>query len=233
MYKVIFKHPDQVYIYPKLLAAVNQVCNDFGKDAECVAGYRSLECQKATNAGVLATRKGSYQVKSGAVYTGTGSSRICWASAYGQSNHCYCIAMDMNGWFEDLSNKQLQKYGLYKPMAHEPWHITLAELVGIGEIQKKAIRDSVLKGVDKSMNIKEFQAIVGLTADGVPGPKTKEKAKEVLQVCQEILGNNFKTAEEVVKATQKSPSMWMQKLKTEKYLGAFVMNIINRMGGKV
>lgn len=51
MYKVIFKHPEQAYIYPKLLAAVNQACNDYGKDAECVAGYRSLECQKATNAG--------------------------------------------------------------------------------------------------------------------------------------------------------------------------------------
>jgi hypothetical protein len=135
MYKVIFKHPEQAYIYPKPLDAVNHVCNDFKKDAECSAGYRSLECQKATNAWVLQTRKGSYQTADGAVYTGKGTSRICWASAYGQSNHCFCIAMDMNGWFETLTNAQLKKYGLIKPMNHEPWHIQLIEHSGLTQAQ--------------------------------------------------------------------------------------------------
>lgn len=157
MYKAIFKHADQAYIYPKLLAAVNQVCADFKKDAECSSGYRTLECQKATAQIVLATRKGSYQVKNGAVYTGEGSDRICWASAYGESNHCFCIAMDMGGWFEELTNKQLAKYGLYKPMAHEPWHVTLSELVGIGKVQKEAIKDSVLNPpVDELKQALEF-----------------------------------------------------------------------------
>jgi len=231
MGKVIFKHPDQAYIYPKLLAAVNKVCADYKKDALCVAGYRSKECQIATNAGVLKTRKGSYQVKSGAVYTGTGSDRVCWASAYGQSNHCYCVAMDMNGWFEDLSNKQLQKYGLYKPMAHEPWHVTLSELVSIGQKQKEFIRDRVLKGANIDMTVTEFQAMTGLFEDGIPGKITQAKAKEVLQVCQQILGNDFKTAQETIIATQNSPSMWIDNLRTVKHLDAYTMNIVNRMNG--
>ncbi|WP_422784886.1 peptidoglycan-binding domain-containing protein [Ruminiclostridium cellulolyticum] len=45
------------------------------------------------------------------------------------------------------------------------------------------------------MIVKEFQSMVGLTADGVAGPKTKEKAKELLRVCQNILGNEYCTAE--------------------------------------
>jgi len=54
-----------------------------------------------------------------------------------------------------------------------------------------------------------------------------------LQVCQEILGNNFETAVEVVNATQSSPNIWIDKLKTIKYFDSFIMNIVKRMGGKV
>lgn len=231
MPKVVFKHSDQTYIYPKLLHAIYQVCIDYGKDAECSAGYRSLECQKATNALVLATRKGAYQLPNGAVYTGTGANKKCWASAYGQSNHCFCIAMDMNGWFEKLTNAQLKKYGLIKPVSHEPWHVTLIELVGISDSKKKIIRDAVLKGVKKDMNVTEFQVLAGLDCDGKAGDKTKAKAKEILQCCQSILGNDFKTAEETIKACMSSPSTWLQKLTTIPYFSNFVMNIVNRMKG--
>lgn len=141
MSKVIFKHKDQIYIYKKLLDAVNKLCEDYGKDALCVAGYRSLECQKATNAGVLAKCKTNYQKSNGAVYNAKGQ---CLASAYGQSNHCFTIALDFDGWIEDLTNAQLKKYGLVKPMDYEPWHVTLIELVGISDAKKIAIRDSVL-----------------------------------------------------------------------------------------
>ncbi|EMS72171.1 hypothetical protein [Ruminiclostridium cellobioparum] len=45
MNNVIFKHPDQAYIYKPLLDAVNKLCNDYKKNALCVAGYRSLAKQ--------------------------------------------------------------------------------------------------------------------------------------------------------------------------------------------
>lgn len=231
MYSVRFKHPDQAHIYPKLLTAVNRVCNDFKKNAECTAGYRSLECQKATARLVLAQNNGSYQLSDGSVYVGTGKSRRCLASAYGKSNHCFCIAMDIDGWFEKLTNEQLKKYGLIKPISYEPWHVQLIELSGISEEKKKVIRDSCLSG-GNDMNIMEFQALTGLEADGISGPKTKGKAKEVLQICQQILGNDFKTPEEVIRGTQGSPDLWLEKLNEIKYFDIFIMNITRKLGGK-
>lgn len=232
MYSVKFKHPEQACIFPKLLSAVNQVCNDFKKDAICTAGFRTLECQKATAKIVLAQNKGSYQLSDGSVYKGYGDNRKCLSSAYGKSNHCFCIAMDMNSWFESLTNDQLKKYGLIKPIDYEPWHVQLIEFMGISEEQKIAIRDLCLKGVDEDMTVKEFQTMTGLEADGVSGPKTQKEAKKVLQVCQEILGNKFSTVEEVINATQGSPDLWLSKLKEIKYFDSFILNIVKKMGGK-
>ncbi len=236
-YSVKFKYPDEYFVYPKLISAVNTLCEAKGKNCLCTSGYRSLEKQKIINAQSLAQRKkqGAYRItdpndkRYGAVYTPDGK---CWAGAYGKSNHCFCIAMDITDpWFNALKNAELKKYGLIKPMDHEPWHVQLLEHQGISQSQKEAIRDSVLKGVG-DMNVKEFQAMTGLTADGVTGPKTKAKAKEVLQCCQEILGNDFKTAEEVIKATQSKPGIWIGVIKTLKYFDSFIMNIVNKMGGR-
>lgn len=80
------------------------------------------------------------------------------------------------------------------------------------------------------MKVTEFQAMVGLKADGIAGPATKAKALEVLE---EILGNDFKTAEDVIKSTQTKPGDWLPKLKSEKYFRAFIMNIVKKMGGRV
>jgi hypothetical protein len=231
MYCVIFKHADQACVYPELLAAVNQVCNYFKKNAECSAGYRTLECQKATAKIVLSNNKGSYQLEDGSVYIGTGANKKCLASAYGKSNHCYGLAMDINGWFEDLTNVQLKKYGLIKPIAYEPWHVQLTEMTWISEAKKIAVRDSYLMKVGDNMEVKEFQAMTGLVADGVSGSKTKAKAEEVLNLCQKILENDFISAEEVIKATQNAPDMWLIKLKEIKFFDAFIMNIVNKMGG--
>ncbi|HEX2928048.1 MAG TPA: peptidoglycan-binding protein [Ruminiclostridium sp.] len=232
MYSVIFKHPDQAYIYPKLLSAVNRVCSDYKNNAECSSGYRSLQCQKDTAKLVLAQYKDSYQLEDGSVYIGTGSTKKCLAAAYGKSNHCFCIAMDINGWFEKLTNEQLKKYGLIKPIPYEPWHVQLIEHTGISEEQKIFIRNSCLKEEGLCMNIKEFQAMTGLQTDGISGPKTQSKAKEVLQVCQQILGYNFKTAEEIIKKTQNNPEFWLPKLKEIKYFDSFIMNIVKLLGGR-
>ena len=160
MYKVIFKHPEQAYIYQKLLDAVNKLCEDYKKNCTCVAGYRSLECQKATNAQVLATRKGAYQTSDGAVYTGTGADRKCWAAVYGKSNHCFCIAMDIDDeWFKALTNEQLKKFDLIKSMSYEPWHVQLIEHQGISQEKKIEIRDSVLKGKGDNVNTVEIPEV--------------------------------------------------------------------------
>lgn len=230
MYKVHFKYSDETYIIQKLINSVNALCTDKSKSCTCTSGYRSLEKQKIINAQKLTESKTNYQVASGAVYNAKGQ---CVAAAYGKSNHCYCIAMDIpNKWFKVLTNSELKKYGLIKPMSYEPWHVQLLEHNGITQAEKEAIRDSVLKGVDEDMDIKEFQTITGLTADGIAGLKTKAKAKEVLQCCQEILGLNYQTAEELIKSTQSSPDIWLTLLKVVKYFDLFLMNIYKKMRGE-
>jgi hypothetical protein len=230
MPQVKFKYKDEACVYPKLIQAVNALCSAKGRDCLCTSGYRSSEKQRAINAESLRSHKGAYQKPNGAVYTPDGK---CWAAAYGKSNHCFCIAMDItDDWFKKLTNTELKKYGLIKPMSYESWHVQLLEHQGITQTQKQAIRDSVIKGVE-DMNVSEFQTMTGLKADGIIGPKTKEKAKEILQCCQDILGNDFKTAEDVIEATQTKPGDWLPKLKSEKYFRAFIMNIVKKMGGRV
>ncbi|HEX2927706.1 MAG TPA: peptidoglycan-binding protein [Ruminiclostridium sp.] len=226
---VKFKYQDEAYIFPRLLNAVNILCIAKGRDCLCTSGYRSLEKQKTIAKEVLNGNPGSRQRDDGAVYDKNGQ---CLAAAYGKSNHCFCIAMDIgDSWFKALENAELKKFGLVKPMSHEPWHVQLLEHTGISQEQKEAIRDSILKGVNIDMTVREFQAMAGLSTDGIAGPKTREKAQEVLKICQTILGNEFKTAEEAVKATQKSPEIWLPKLKSQKYFPEFVMNIVEKMGG--
>lgn len=150
---VKFKHQYEKFIYQKLLVAINTLYVAKGKDCLCTSGYRSLEKQKIINKQVLDTRKGAYQLPSGAVYTGTGTDRKCWASAYGQSNHCYCISLDITDeWFKALSNDELKKRGLIKPIPYEPWHVQLLEHQGISQEEKIRIRDSVLSGKGENMN---------------------------------------------------------------------------------
>ena len=230
MPQVKFKYQDEACVYPKLIQAVNALCVEKRKNCLCTSGYRSSEKQRVINAESLRSHKGAYQKTNGAVYTPDGK---CWAAAYGKSNHCYCIAMDItDDWFKVLGNVELAKYGLIKPISYEPWHIQLLEHQGISQKQKESIRDSVLKGADEDMTVKEFQSAMGLTADGVAGTQTKEKAKEVLVCCQGILGLNFTTPEAAIKACMSKPDTWLEKLKTIDYFPAFVMNIVNKMGGK-
>ena len=229
-----FKHADQMNVYPKLIAAVNKLCEDKGRDCLCVAGYRSLACQIATAKQLSQTNKGSYQdtdPKSpyyGAVYNKDGQ-RI--GAAYGKSNHCFGLALDIEtAWFKKLTNKDLARYGLIKPMDYEDWHVELIETKGLSLENKKKLYESFKDG-DEYMDIKEFQQITGLAPDGIIGSKTKSKAKEVLEVCQQILGIDYKTPEELIKATMDSPAYWLNMLDNIKFFRDFITKLINKMKG--
>ena len=122
---------------------------------------------------------------------------------------------------------------MIKPISYEPWHVQLIEHQGISQVKKEQIRDSVLKGNgDDDMNVKEFQTITGLKADGIVGDNTKNKAKEMLQVCQEILGQNYKSATEAINGCMNSPNTWLNLMSKTKYFDSFVMNIVNKLCGK-
>ncbi len=227
---VKFKYTDESCVYPKLIAAVNALCAAKDKDCLCTSGYRSLEKQRIINQQVLSSNPGSRQLVNGAVYNTKGQ---CLAAAYGKSNHCCCIAMDItDDWFKKLTNVELKKYGLVKPMDYEPWHVQLLEHSNISQAQKETIRDACVKGVNSDMNIKDFQVLAGLQADGIAGPKTKEKLREMLQLCQSELGINFNTPEEVIKACTNKPETWLGRLESIPYFPSFIMSIVNKMGGK-
>jgi LAS superfamily LD-carboxypeptidase LdcB len=139
---VKFKYPDKTSVFPKLVSAINALCAAKGRSCTCTSGYRSLAKQKIINAQKLTESKENYQKTSGAVYNKDGK---CIAAAYGQSNHCYCIAMDISDeWYKALSNEEIKKFDLIKPMSYEPWHTQLIEHTGLTQTQKIAIRDSVL-----------------------------------------------------------------------------------------
>jgi hypothetical protein len=230
MSKINFKYSDEACVYPKLVAAMNALCAAKGKDALCTSGYRSLEKQKVINK-QSASLPGRIQRPDGSVYDKAGK---CWASAYGKSNHNYCIAMDISDeWFQNVTNSDLYKYGLFKPVAHELWHVQLLEHSGISQTQKEIIRDACIKGVCKDMDLKDFQVLAGLQPDGVNGPKTQVAAREALRACVKILGLDFKNAGEVIAETQNNPSMWMGYRKTIKYFDDFVMNIVKKMRGEI
>lgn len=144
---VKFKYPDETSVFPKLVSAINTLCAEYGNSCICTSGYRSLKKQKIINAQTLAKSKDNYQKPNGAVYNKQGQ---CLAAAYGKSNHCYCIAMDISDvWFKALTNKEIEKFGLVKPMSYEPWHVQLIEHTGLSLSQKIAIRESVL-GIKRS-----------------------------------------------------------------------------------
>jgi len=192
MSKVIFKYSDEAYIYKPLLDAINKLCADKGKDCLCTSGYRSLAKQKIINEQVLAQSSSNYQITDttssmyGAVRNNAG---VCIAGAYGKSNHCYGLALDITDtWFNALTDTDLKVYGIHKPVQGENWHVQLIATYNYTQKQKEDIRDSILKGNgDEDMTVKEFQSITGLTVDGIVGAKTIAKAKEVQEVIRQIL----------------------------------------------
>jgi peptidoglycan hydrolase-like protein with peptidoglycan-binding domain len=81
------------------------------------------------------------------------------------------------------------------------------------------------------MDVKTFQMITGLKPDGIAGPITQGKAREILPLLHTILGTDYKTAEEAIKDIMSAPDYWIGKLKTEPNLNTYTMKIINKMKG--
>lgn len=54
----------------------------------------------------------------------------------------------------------------------------------------------------------------------------------MLQVCQEILGQNYKNATEAINGCMTKPSTWLNLMSKTKYFDSFVMNIVNKLSGK-
>lgn len=114
------------------------------------------------------------------------------AAIPGTSAHEIGIAIDTaDHWLKEIDKVQatarqtiLLAFGLYKPLTQgnnasvlEDWHIQPIELNGLTVKQRKLFEPLLVAG-----NLTEFQRKNKLTPDGVYGPLTDAKAKEVYKV---------------------------------------------------
>lgn len=227
---ITFTHTEQSGIHPALAGRIAYLCSVKGKKAVCTRGKTTSEDQIKIIQQLKAQHP-NWVIKNGALYNGS----QCMAAAPGTSNHEFGHAADLDGWPEQLTNDELAKYGLYKPMSYEPWHYQLIETKGQS---KTAIQQNWKEWCSMPVDLKKAQsalASIGLytgKVDGINGPKTKAAAKELIKAMHTILGTDFKTAEEAIKACQTAPDYWIGQLKAIKYFDAFVMNIVAKMKGE-
>jgi hypothetical protein len=85
------------------------IAEQYNQKVTITSGYRSIQEQQAIWDSTPPERRGIY------------------VAAPGSSRHQYGIAADITGFILNLSNAELEVYGLYKPMSYENWHIEPVE----------------------------------------------------------------------------------------------------------
>ena len=138
------------------LNRLNNLARDSNKKIEIFSGYRSFELQQQLF---------NDSDKSGRMVAKAGTSR-----------HNAGLAVDCTGWVCKLNNKDLAKYGLYKPMDYENWHIEPIETKGKSTqqiIARYGIPTEINK-LNKEINVceSEIQKIVD---------------KEIIRIDKEII----------------------------------------------
>lgn len=230
---IVFIHDYQQGVDPIFLMRTAALVRDVGKGKKLtVYGARTyLQQVKA------------YIASGGKFVNGEWTGGNGKAAKPGTSWHEYRLAMDGNeDWFKIINQYSatsqqttLLKYGIFKPLTEgnkktvcENWHFQPIETAGLNKSQQYKFAPEVID----IMDLKEFQMVTGLQPDNKKGPITEAKLKEVLGFCQDTLGLNYKSAEEIIVATQNSPKIWLALLKTVKYFDSFVINIYKKMRGE-
>lgn len=230
---LVFKYQNQKCIDPVFAGRLAALAQFLGKKINIVRGFANYDEQ------VQAYKSyGGYQDENG-----NWVSKSKFAAVPGTSLHEFRVAIDGSDKnIKELDKNEatykqitLNKFGLFKPLTpgngssvYEDWHIQPIETAGCLPKNRYKFAPEVVDVMD----IKEFQMITGLQPDSKAGTLTKTKAKEMLKICQNILGLSYKSAEDVINATQSSPKIWLALLKTVKYFDSFVMNIYKKMRGE-
>ena len=90
---------------------LNNIARAYGKPLSINSGYRTDAEQMQLINEWKAKNPGKSEAE-----------RRKWVADPGRSNHAVGIAADISGWIQDLSEEELAKFGLYRPMSWEPWH---------------------------------------------------------------------------------------------------------------
>ena len=97
---------------PAFQAALDRLLKDTGLSV--TSGYRSPERQAEL-------------FKAAVAKYGSEQAARKWVAPPGKSKHNHGVAADLGGNLSVLNDALLRKYGLYRPMSYEPWHV---ELIG-------------------------------------------------------------------------------------------------------
>lgn len=99
-----------------------------GKKMNITSGFRTKEEQQAL------------WDKAKKDYPGLTDDQLAWKVARpGNSRHEYGLAVDLaDDFWKNIKKSEFEKYGLTKPLSHEPWHIEPKELVGLSRDQVKS-----------------------------------------------------------------------------------------------
>ncbi len=221
-----FKYKDGARISLVFLWRLAALARDYNHTMTNLFGYRSSSSQQALYEADLKANGGKPTGK---------------VAAPGLSWHEYGLAVDLDGahwkavseaqWMPYTRLKQnLTKYGLILPLnrvdspsVQEWWHLQPIETNGVAASLRKTFLDpdDILYEEEKNMTVKEFQAVHGLSADGVVGEKTAAKALEELQVVKEILASHPKTVIQSHCGFSDPDGIW-EVIRTHKYPDALL-----------
>jgi len=127
------------------LNRLNNLARAYNKKLNVYSGYRTIELQRQ-------------------LFNNSDRSGKMVAEA-GHSRHNVGLAVDVDSrWVKELNNTQLAKYGLYKPMSYEDWHIEPIET--------------------KNKSTEQLIAHYGIPSRPA---LNKSKSKEKINVCKSII----------------------------------------------
>lgn len=111
----------QTNVHPWFARRIEAMGRAEGKNINSISGWRTYSTQKRLYDNKYAEFKKKYPNK-----TPEELRKLThkWAAYPGTSKHEIGLSMDTNSpWLKQASNKTLLKYGLFKPMSYENWHI--------------------------------------------------------------------------------------------------------------
>lgn len=105
-----------------------------------------------------------------------------WVAPPGNSNHNHGTAADLGG-INGISNEELAKYGLYRPMAHEPWHVE-----PIGSRSKGGPKAYTIPPHKEEKNIKVLEQLDAMLNMDNQVPVTMDDQQSAMQQQQSVVG---------------------------------------------
>ena len=119
------KFPNSTHskIHPVFADRLNNLAKALGGTLSITSGFRSIDSQ--INLIQRYYKNGGYTIGSGGKLIKNGKTMV---ARPGYSKHQTGIAVDVSNSgigakIRKMSNSQLKKYGLYKPMSYESWHV--------------------------------------------------------------------------------------------------------------